>query len=106
MVSQTGDSFDCFTLGRWDPTIVPLYSDESGGAWTFTYNGAQDCGNPNRQWQPTFLCDPNVEYQIADVTEPFTCLYEVDVRTKVFSLHLIFTVIYPLKFDDNLSIEI
>eukprot|EP01084_Bolivina_argentea_P301767 520697_1 len=86
MTKQTNNyGNDCYILGRWNSSIQPTYQSINGGTWTFIYlNGESDCGNPVRAWSPTFVCAPDSNYNITNVTEvPGTCFYQVLIQTKL-----------------------
>eukprot|EP00486_Rosalina_sp_Unknown_P005148 CAMPEP_0201571110 /NCGR_PEP_ID=MMETSP0190_2-20130828/13721_1 /ASSEMBLY_ACC=CAM_ASM_000263 /TAXON_ID=37353 /ORGANISM="Rosalina sp." /LENGTH=274 /DNA_ID=CAMNT_0047995409 /DNA_START=20 /DNA_END=844 /DNA_ORIENTATION=+ len=74
---------DCFNIGIYDSTIQPDYGTTLGGAYTFQYNGGNDCQS-GRTWKPTFICDASVEHQMGHVTETSfgSCQYEVTIYTK------------------------
>ena len=79
---------NCFNAGTYDASILPIYSNESGGTWTFTYFGEDD--GCSRVWIPTFICDPTINYNISIVTEQpvGSCNYFVEIDTKVYIIHL------------------
>eukprot|EP00484_Ammonia_sp_Unknown_P001567 CAMPEP_0197021690 /NCGR_PEP_ID=MMETSP1384-20130603/2635_1 /TAXON_ID=29189 /ORGANISM="Ammonia sp." /LENGTH=313 /DNA_ID=CAMNT_0042449577 /DNA_START=17 /DNA_END=958 /DNA_ORIENTATION=- len=72
-----------YILGRWDASVLPSWSSENGGTWSFAYrNGDTDCGNPARTWAPTFVCNEHVHHSIGEVSEVAgSCYYRVTIET-------------------------
>eukprot|EP01084_Bolivina_argentea_P308430 533337_1 len=88
----------CYPIGRWNPSINPIY-DSSTGNWQFAYENGDECKpSLNRSWAPTFICNPNVELEWGKVTYELTlesCRYELTLETRYACPNWTTTTISP-----------
>eukprot|EP00485_Elphidium_margaritaceum_P010992 CAMPEP_0202698586 /NCGR_PEP_ID=MMETSP1385-20130828/11863_1 /ASSEMBLY_ACC=CAM_ASM_000861 /TAXON_ID=933848 /ORGANISM="Elphidium margaritaceum" /LENGTH=316 /DNA_ID=CAMNT_0049355339 /DNA_START=29 /DNA_END=976 /DNA_ORIENTATION=- len=89
-------------IGRWDTSISPAFADLGWGPqwWTFEYNnGDTDCGQPARNWVPTFECNESEKYVLGQVVERSgSCYYQITIET-MFACDN-YTTTTPVPVDD------
>eukprot|EP01084_Bolivina_argentea_P174295 301927_1 len=92
MVQETDESPLNINLiiAKWNSTINPQYSNENNiDKWVFRYNKVDDNGFGVAVWQPTFICAPDVQYNMSNVTNQvmqdksgYYGLFSVTIKTQ------------------------